>query len=106
MLLLLFCCCIPLIPASISVSSTSLPDPKAPPALGVQKSSALYNIVKPFEKVRQEDRQNELYAKSAFVLHERTSKYVLSPTLFANPFSHYLTLSHIHILLLISLLLL
>jgi hypothetical protein len=34
----------------------------------------VYNVVKPFEKIREADKQNEMYSKSAFVLHERTSK--------------------------------
>jgi hypothetical protein len=40
----------------------------------VTKSGVVYNVVKPFEKIREADKQNEMYSKSAFVLHERTSK--------------------------------
>lgn len=56
------------------LTTTALADHKAPTVIGVNKSPALYNIVKPFEKIREADKQNEMYAKSAFVLHERTSK--------------------------------
>lgn len=53
----------------------SLPaDPKVVHSIGITKSTAMYNIVKPFEKVREADRQNDLYSKSCFILHERTSR--------------------------------
>lgn len=49
-------------------------DNRNAPVVGGAKSNAVYNVVRPFEKIRQADQQNEMYAKSAFVLHERTSK--------------------------------
>lgn len=50
--------------------------------IGVTKNNALFNIVKPFEKIREADKQNQMYAKSAFILHERTSKYVTKNAVF------------------------
>jgi len=35
----------------------------------------VFNIVKPFDKLRQAGKQNEMFAKSCFVLHERNSRY-------------------------------
>lgn len=59
----------------VSAPASGVVDPRTSHPVGVHKSAAVYNIVKPFEKVRQTDKQNELYAKSVFVMHERTSKY-------------------------------
>jgi hypothetical protein len=57
-----------------SLTTAALADHKAPSVIGVNRSPALYNIVKPFDKIREADKQNEMFAKSAFVMHERTSK--------------------------------
>lgn len=62
-------------PATPGVNSPALPEPKGSATIGVSKPNSMYNIVKPFEKIRNKERQNDLYAKSCFILHERTSRY-------------------------------
>lgn len=37
-------------------------------------TNAVYNVAKPFERVRHLGKQNEMYAKSCFVIHERTTR--------------------------------
>lgn len=38
-------------------------------------STPVFNIVKPFEKLRSTGRQNDMFTKTCIVLHERTSRY-------------------------------
>jgi hypothetical protein len=42
--------------------------------MSVTRNHAMYNIVKPFDKIREAGAQNEMYSKSCFVVHERTSR--------------------------------
>lgn len=73
------------IPATFSLDVTGsmnlLGKPNAAAAPGGPVSSHaygahhLYNVAKPFEKVRAAHEQNEKYSKSCFVIHERTSRY-------------------------------
>lgn len=51
-------------------SATSFASAAAPKGPG-----AVFNIAKPFEKVRNTGKQNELFAKSCFILHERNSRW-------------------------------
>lgn len=38
------------------------------------QGKASFNIMKPFDKIRESGKQNELYAKQCLILHERASK--------------------------------
>lgn len=42
---------------------------------GIEGIQLAYNIQKPFEKIRQKGKQNELYSKTCMVLHEKSSRY-------------------------------
>ncbi|KAJ1427469.1 tubby C-terminal-like domain-containing protein [Ochromonadaceae sp. CCMP2298] len=57
-----------------SASSAASTTDKSPP-VGVRHPTGVYNITKPFEKIRQEGTQNQQYSRSAFCIHERTSRY-------------------------------
>ena len=56
-------------------------DPKAASSSSSSASSTagspkvVYNIEKPFQKIRAENKQNEMYAQTCLVAHERTSRY-------------------------------
>eukprot|EP01035_Chromulina_nebulosa_P022580 gene22580-29238_t len=50
-------------------------DGAAPTATEGKQTHQIFNIEKPFEKIRAAGKQNEMFAKSCFVLHERNSRY-------------------------------
>lgn len=53
-------------PAADADSKNSTPPPKPVPAV--------FNIAKPFEKIRKAGRQNELYSKTCLIFHEKSSR--------------------------------
>ena len=44
------------------------------PAIESKQSQPIFNIEKPFEKIRAAGKQNDMFAKSCFILHERNSR--------------------------------
>jgi hypothetical protein len=46
----------------------------SPPAKQVP---AVYNLMKPFEKIRKAGRQNELHSKTCLIFHEKSSRFVV-----------------------------
>jgi hypothetical protein len=58
-------------------SSNSNSESDAKGISGLKRDAApVYNIVRPFEKLRTTGKQNELFSKTCFVLHERTSRLI------------------------------
>ena len=61
-------------------------DGALPTATEGKPSPQIFNIEKPFEKIRAAGKQNEMFGKSCFILHERNSRceynLVLSPSNF------------------------
>lgn len=60
--------CIPL------VTSVQLHGKNGDAKGGASSTAPIYGISNPFAKIRDEGRQNELFAKTCYILHERTSR--------------------------------
>jgi hypothetical protein len=61
--------------AGAGVAADASADAKSSSGGGGGGGRTLYNISHAFEKIRKENKQNELYSRKCFILHERTSKY-------------------------------
>jgi hypothetical protein len=73
--------CIPAVPSPAALAEAKPMSSSAAAALGASVTSsvvaqpAVFNLEKPFRKIRDMQRQNDLYGKTCLVLHERASRY-------------------------------
>jgi hypothetical protein len=58
----------PFLPSTVGGSSSSSSQPSS------SQQNPIFNIVKPFERIRLAGKQNKLFAKSCIVYHEKASK--------------------------------
>lgn len=71
--------CVPLDPAADSASSSGDKDSKG-------QGSQVFNIVKPFERIRLAGKQNTMFSKTCMVMHEKLSRLVLHQLFFPFPY--------------------
>lgn len=64
-------------PQGMRGTEVCIPNPASIAAADSSSSGQnnMYSLSKPFEKIRKSGKQNEMHAKSFYVLHERTSRY-------------------------------
>lgn len=73
--------CIPAVPSASALAEAKPASTSATTAAGVSMTSnvvaqpSIFNLEKPFKKIRDLGRQNDLYSKTCTILHEKTSRY-------------------------------
>eukprot|EP01042_Synura_sphagnicola_P006020 gene6020-7680_t len=73
--------CIPAVPSPTALAEAKPASTSTTTAAGVSMTShivaqpSIFNLEKPFKKIRDLGRQNDLYGKTCTVLHEKTSRY-------------------------------
>ena len=73
--------CIPAVPSATALAEAKPASTSTTTAAGVSMTSnivaqpSIFNLEKPFKKIRDLGRQNDLYGKTCTVLHEKTSRY-------------------------------